>query len=71
MPRAPRIEFSGAMYHVMNRGDHYEDVYRDDVDRESFLQILGGTCESSGWRVHSADGQSLSSSDRDATSDSC
>jgi len=37
----------------MNRGDHYEEIYRDDQDRKIFLDILSETCESSGWRVHS------------------
>jgi len=26
MPRAPRIEFAEAIYHVMNRGDHQESI---------------------------------------------
>ena len=53
MPRAPRIEFSGAIYHVMNRGDRLEDIFVDDQDREIFLKTLSETCESTGWVVHS------------------
>jgi putative transposase len=53
MPRAPRIEFVGAMYHVMSRGNRLERIYVDDVDREVFLKTLGETCRSSGWVVHS------------------
>ena len=34
MPRAPRIEFPGACYHVMNRGDHFEPIFQDDTDRQ-------------------------------------
>ena len=30
MPRKLRIEYPGAVYHVMSRGDHREAVYRDD-----------------------------------------
>jgi hypothetical protein len=26
MPRQPRIEYEGAIYHVMNRGDRREDI---------------------------------------------
>jgi hypothetical protein len=33
MPRAPRIEFAGAIYHVMNRGDHLEPIFVDERDR--------------------------------------
>lgn len=53
MPRAPRIEFAGAIYHVMNRGDHLEAIFKDDVDREIFLKTLDETCRSAGWVVHS------------------
>ncbi len=53
MPRAPRIEFAGAIYHVMNRGDRLERIYEDDQDREIFLKTLGETSQSSGWAVHS------------------
>ena len=37
MSRKLRIEYSGAMYHVMNRGDQREDIFRDDQDRQRFL----------------------------------
>lgn len=53
MPRAPRIEFGGAIYHVMNRGDHLEAIFRDDRDRHRFLETLGEGCESAGWVIHS------------------
>jgi hypothetical protein len=42
MPRPPRIEFKGAIYHVMNRGDRREPIFRDDPDRKRFLETLGG-----------------------------
>ncbi len=53
MARAPRIEYEGAIYHVMSRGDRLEPIYRDEKDREVFLRTLGETCGSSGWVVHS------------------
>ncbi len=34
MPRQVRIEFPGAMYHVMCRGDRRENIFLDDGDRE-------------------------------------
>ena len=30
MPRRLRIEYPGAVYHVMNRGDRREDIFKDD-----------------------------------------
>lgn len=53
MPRAPRVEFSGAFYHVMNRGDHFDPIFRDNEDREIFIKTLRETCQSAGWIVHS------------------
>jgi hypothetical protein len=40
MPRKLRIEYSGAMYHVMSRGDRREKIYLDDVDRQDFIKTL-------------------------------
>jgi len=31
MSRMLRIEYPGAMYHVMNRGDQREDIFRKGV----------------------------------------
>jgi REP element-mobilizing transposase RayT len=47
-----RIEFPGAIYHVMNRGDHREDIFRDDQDRHRFLLALGQACGKTEWQVH-------------------
>src|SRR6516165_3219666 len=44
MPRKLRIEYPGAMYHVMSRGDRREDIYLDDVDRHDFLKSLAEAC---------------------------
>jgi len=52
MPRQVRIEFAGAMYHVMARGDHREAIVRDDKDRKTFLRTLGEACGRTGFRIH-------------------
>ncbi len=52
MSRKLRIEYPGAMYHVMNRGDQREDIFRDDDDRQKFLFTLGETCTKTEWQVH-------------------
>ena len=41
MSRPPRIEVAGGIYHVVARGNERRLVFRDDVDRERFLEILG------------------------------
>lgn len=53
MPRRPRIQFAGAAYHIMNRGDQGDDVFRDDLDYRNFLKLLGDCSGRTGWRVHS------------------
>ena len=40
MARKARIEYPGAFYHVMARGNRKEAIFRDDKDRLSFLQKL-------------------------------
>ena len=52
MPRQVRIQFEGAIYHVMCRGNRREDIFEDDTDRECFLQTFGETCRKTGWLVH-------------------
>jgi len=52
MARKPRIEFAGAVYHVISRGDRGEAIYQDDEDRRVFLQFLGGVCDRTGWLIH-------------------
>jgi putative transposase len=51
MARKIRIEYPGAIYHVMNRGDRREATFEDDQDRERFLETLGQTCAKTDWEV--------------------
>ena len=44
MPRQLRIEYHGAIYHVVSRGDRREKIFLDDVDRQDFLKTLTETC---------------------------
>ncbi|MBI5187158.1 MAG: transposase [Nitrospinae bacterium] len=41
MARPWRIEFEGAFYHVMSRGNERRPIFLDAGDRSSFLKILG------------------------------
>ena len=52
MARPIRIEYPGAVYHVMARGNQGQAIYADDLDRQAWLQTLGQACEKTGWRVH-------------------
>lgn len=52
MARSVRIEYAGAVYHVMCRGDRREAIFACDDDRRLMLETLGETCERSGFVVH-------------------
>ncbi|MDY0171229.1 MAG: hypothetical protein RBS80_32110 [Thermoguttaceae bacterium] len=52
MARSLRIEFPGALYHVMSRGNERRPIVRDDHDREKRLDWLRRTVEIYGWRLH-------------------
>jgi len=52
MPRQMRIDFPGAIDHVMSRGDRRENIYLDDVDRQDFLKTLAEACQKTDWQVH-------------------
>ena len=52
MARKLRVEYPGAIYHLMNRGDRREPIFKDDEDRQRFLGTLGEACVKTGWQVH-------------------
>ena len=52
MPRQLRIEYPGAIYHVMSRGDRREDIFYNDVDRHDFVRTLAEACQKTGFEVH-------------------
>ncbi len=48
MPRKLRVEYPGAVYPVMSRGDRCENIDIDDVDRQDFLKPLAAACQKAG-----------------------
>ena len=53
MARQARIEFAGAFYHVMARGNRLDPIFvaPDGADEELFLKTLGESCERSEFRI--------------------
>jgi putative transposase len=41
MARKLRLQYPGAIYHLMSRGDHREPVFLEEADRALFLSTLG------------------------------
>ena len=53
MPRGVRIQYPGAVYHVMCRGDRREAIFGGEADREMFLGTLAEMCGRTGIWIHS------------------
>lgn len=52
MARRPRIEFPGALYHVIARGNNRVAIFRDDGDRDAYLARLARYQKEMGCQVH-------------------
>jgi REP element-mobilizing transposase RayT len=52
MARQLRFQYSGAVYHVMARGDGGKQLFLGKEDHESFRHWLEQVCGSHGWRIH-------------------
>ena len=52
MPRKPRIHVPGAFYHVTLRGNHRQDIFFTDADRQLLADIVAEVIERFGARVH-------------------
>jgi putative transposase len=52
MARKLRVQYPGAIYHLMNRGDRREPIFKDDADRQRFVETLSEACLKTGWQVH-------------------
>jgi putative transposase len=52
MARPLRIEYEGAVYHVISRGNENQSIYRNDSDRLLFFKILDDVVKKFNWLVH-------------------
>ena len=52
MARPPRIEFSGAFYHVIVRGNQRQDIFLDEQDRLEYLSRVAHYKEKSGFILY-------------------
>lgn len=53
MARQLRIQYPGAVYHITCRGNARQDIYKDDKDRKSFLEILKESQKIYGIKIYS------------------
>src|SRR3990170_2134177 len=52
MARKLRVQYPGAIYHLMNRGDRRGPIFKDDEDHRRFLENPGQCCAKTGWQGH-------------------
>jgi putative transposase len=52
MTRPLRVEYPGALYHVLSRGNAKQGIFEDDRDRQAFLLILDATVSRLHWICH-------------------
>ena len=52
MARPLRIEYKGAWYHVMSRGNQKQPIFYNDLDRKKFLKILGESSRTFEVEIH-------------------
>ncbi len=51
MARPIRVEYANAVYHVTARGNERKAIYRDDADRQRFLETIEETVEQFGLAI--------------------
>lgn len=52
MARKLRIQYPGAIYHVINRGNYRRDLFLSPGEAKAFLATVKEAKERMGWRVH-------------------
>jgi putative transposase len=52
MARKLRIQYEGALYHVINRGNYRRDVFESAGAAQAFEDTLKEACEENGWKLH-------------------
>jgi len=52
MARKLRIQFPGATYHVINRGNYRRDLFVSAPEAQAFLETLREAASLMGWRLH-------------------
>ncbi|HAM38363.1 MAG TPA: transposase [Elusimicrobia bacterium] len=52
MPRQGRLNIEGGIYHVIQRGIERRDIFRDDADREEFINRLGKGLKETGHHCY-------------------
>ena len=52
MARKLRIQYAGALYHVINRGNYRRDLFVNAGEAQAFVETLKEAAARMGWKVH-------------------
>src|ERR1700733_652426 len=52
MPRRLRLQYPGAIYHLMARGNGRQDIVCDDIDRDRLMEHLGRAAVRCSWHIY-------------------
>ncbi len=52
MARSIRVQFEGARYHVINRGNYRKNLFSTHKTAEAFTKALFEACDRYMWRLH-------------------
>jgi putative transposase len=53
MARKLRVQYEGALYHVVNRGNYRRDVFENSDAAQAFVSVLEEATLAYGWKCHS------------------
>jgi REP element-mobilizing transposase RayT len=52
MGRKPRIEYEGAIYHIIQRGNNKEYIFKRDEDKRCLIKLVEEYKEMMGYKVY-------------------
>lgn len=52
MARKPQIQYPGAIYHIINRGNYRKNLFENVGAAEAFLKVLAEATPRFGWKLH-------------------
>ncbi len=52
MARKLRIQYAGALYHIINRGNYRRDIFEGPATAEAFLKVLIETVRQFNWKLY-------------------
>ena len=59
MPRKPRVEYCGAFYHVITRGNQRQNLFHNNQDREFYLDRLEQYRKRYGFTIYAYEAKTL------------